>query len=209
MIEWTSSADLATRLSEYPPIGVRLRPFLHAKYDDDPAQSLPISHQSRVVDGLGKANTWCGFVGTLPFMISTMAHPLHFGLEVAFPIHSGGDRVLLDALSELALPAARSLYFDAVPIVGGFALVSGGAPIYSAKRRDDALLAAAFAERVADGPFTVEPAGPGETHWLAVGPLAGPYVSDLEVFASEDAARTYATERSRATGERFEVRTQL
>ena len=210
MITWTTSQELASHLSGYPPIGLRLRPFFHAKYDVDPKLSIPRDPEISVLEGLGNASTWSGFVDTLPFAITSMAHRSQYGLQVSFPTPSAGDRALLEALSELAPPRALSLYFETRPIVSGFAVVSEPeGPIYSAKSREDAAAAAKFAERVAHTRFTIVPVKPSTPVWIVVGPLTGPYVSELEVFASARAAHDYAAERSHATGVSFGVQAEL
>ncbi len=55
------------------------------------------------------------------------------------------------------------------------------------------------------GGFAVVPSGPSRRAWLVVGPVAGRYLSRLEVAGSEAAARTIAARWAAETGLDFLV----
>lgn len=206
MIDWTTSDELAAKLRGYSPIGLRLRPFLHGKYDDDPTTALPLEREVRAVDGLGTVKSWSGFVDDVPFTITCMSHPHHHGLEVSLPVVASGDRRLFVVLTQLALPRSRSLYIDTPPVANGYGVASGSeTPIYSASNREDADAALAFAQRASDGEFRIVTVTSSDPVWRVVGPPAGAFVSEVASFTSVAAARRHAVERSRETGAAFEV----
>lgn len=111
MIEWTNLDDFERRLAHYPPIGLRLRPWFHARCDGDPAIKISRPPETREEDGLGPVDIWSGFVDTLPFALRSRAHPhrqFGFGFEIDLPVRPGADTLLLSAIEKLPLPVWRA-----------------------------------------------------------------------------------------------------
>jgi hypothetical protein len=209
VIEWTTVEKLDERLRRYPPIGVRLRPWFHARSESDPASVIERAPEIRNDDGLGEASVWSGLVDEVPFALRSMAHSdSDYGFEVWFPKYAGGDGRLVAALANLPLPAWRQPYFDSLPIASGSGVVRVGddTPIYTTTMGEDAAAVAAFVNKADVGKFVVVPVGAGEPQWVVVGPRAGPFISWLDTTSSVESAERLAAKWSADTGATFRVR---
>lgn len=214
MIEWNNLDDFERRLKHYPPIGLRLRPWFHARCDVDPATEIGRAPETQEEEGLGPIDVWCGFVDTVPFALRSRAHPdpkSGFGFEIAFPTRPGADTLFLSEIQKLPLPSWHTPYFDQLPTNGGFGVVRLGddSPIYASNTQEDATAVADFVSSATEVQYGVIPVGPSDPCWIVVGPMAGPYISWLETMSSEENAKRQATRWSAVTGAQFEVRRYL
>lgn len=211
MIEWLSLAELDARLLRYPPIGLRLRPFFHARTTQDPTTTIARPAEEFLEEGLDPAHAWGGLIDTLPFALRAAPRPYGgFGLEVLFPVRPGGDRVLFKALAKLALPTLTSAYFETLtPGTFGVAPVGDREPVYSSTSRADAADAAALLNSWAPGSHAVMPIEAPPAPWLVIGPASGPYISRVEVTHDEATAYRLASAWSTELGAEVRVARSL
>lgn len=218
MIAWMSAAALQARLRAYPPIGLWLRAWFHARCDADPRAAIGTPAELHDDEGLGAVSVWCGIARDVPFAIrsAAAADGAGHGIDVMLPVRRGGDAAHLDTLAQLIphLPPWRAPYFVQLPVAAGFVVVGDGrgaaaASIYHAARREDAAAVAAFANDASIArTYTVVAAAPAPAAepFVVVGPDAGPYISRVETAASIDAAQRLAKRWFAETGATFEVR---
>jgi hypothetical protein len=206
---------------DYPPIGLRLRPFLDGRLAA--ALDLPVlmGRPAEAVEwfpGLGVADGWFGTADGMPFALvgRRIEQSPHWGFNLSLPLRVREDggldvRALLQAVS--ALPAAVRRndrpYLDGLPFVGsgwGVTEIGDDLPLFRASVRDDAVAVAEFLNEDRPGGYQVaalaEPASP---QWIVAGPRSGGFISSVDVFDSREAAERSAAEQSAETNTSFTV----
>jgi len=207
MTTWMSLTQLDAHLQACEPIGLRLRPFLHAWTVRDPAGLIARAPEELVEEGLEAARAWAGLVHEVPFLLRVVArHDGGFGLDVSFPVAGEGDAWLFDALAMLPLPEMTSLYFDTLAS-GPFGVrdVEADGVVYKGRARADAAAAARFAtERLGRVHDVIAIASP-EPRFVVAGPACGPFFSWIVTAADASDADRIAAANTRLYGAEFRV----
>lgn len=206
--------ELLARLAQYHPNGLVLRPYFHGV-----AKEIPISAMARLpeefdYEGLGLADAWCGLAESIPFCLRGQEIEAGWGFEIAMPVLIRDGRLdpkLLDVLSQFPDEIAKCErpFWDTLPFRGpGYGVLppESDIPIFRSSVREDATLAAAFANAKLPSTYHVAPVAPDKELWIVVGPSSGQYISRVEVTASEASARRIAAQWTADSGMRFEVR---
>lgn len=207
MITWMSLTQLDAHLQAYHPIGLRLRPFLHAWTLHEPASLIPREPEELVEEGLDAARAWAGLVHEVPFLLRVVARrDGRFGLDVSLPVAGEGDALLFEALTMMPLPDLTSLYFDTLAS-GPFGVrdLDADGAIYKGRARADAAAAARFAtERLGRVHEVIAIASP-EPRFVVAGPACGPFVSWVVSATDALAAAGIAATSTRTYGAEFRV----
>lgn len=207
-ISWFDRQELRAHLSAYPPIGLSLRAYFHARTTADPATWY--RHQPATVSepGLGTALVFQGLCDSVPFEISALRHRYDaWGFEVRLPDPIDDDARSIETVAKLCLPRWTHPYFDSIPVPAGFAVVEVGdtTPIYASRHRTSAEAAVRLLNAVEPGKYEIASLTRDEPAWVVFGPTSGPCYAAVTVHEDEQSARRLATAETERTGTAFTI----
>lgn len=200
-IDWLSFAALEDHLrTGYPPFGLHLRQFFtaHARADADLSMT---GREPESVPDIDAPYVWSGLADGSPFSIAAARTGGRLAFTVALPMRMRGDHridvAMLDTLR--ALPVFNRCdgpYIDPLPFPGaGWAVVTPGktdVPEFQTGEYEDAIAVADYFTVASSSPHVVVAITPVRPQWIVRGPVAGRFVSCVEVAPSFDAAHWLA-----------------
>jgi len=205
-IVWLTLKELYEKLALYPPIGLSLRDFFHARTEIDPSNWFGRAPESIPEQGLGTLRVFCGLYNSEPFAISAISWPpTQWGFEVRLPDRLTGDHLSVELLAAIGLPLWSRPFFLTLPISSGFSVLEIGQsdPIYASPDREEAETVAKLLNAVEPGRYTVSPLLGDNSSWIVTGPVSGPYYSRVEIMGDEKSALRHAEAETRRTGFEF------
>jgi hypothetical protein len=214
MIVMCRHSELLSRLAQYPTPGLFLSPYFHGVVETIPSSAMARPSETLDGDGLGLMDAWSGFVDTVPFALRGQAVAAGWGFEIALPVLIRDGRLapeLLDVLSRFPgeITKCDRPYWETLPFRGaGYGVLphDGDVPIFRSPVKEDATLAAEFANAKQPSAYHVALIEPDERLWTVAGPIIGQYISRVEVTTSESSAQRIAAKWMAESDARFEVR---